>query len=411
MDEEKEVNKEQLEDTYNEVPNSEEDAYSIINKTQNQQLLTRYCVLKDEINDFIDENPINQSLINVLDIDNCISKISILRTEFRTICKEVSETAADSSYVDSESTLALIKEYIINGNERKSSVRRLELFVSDEAKTHKLKKESEESSQKQRAAKFLINEVSRLTKELHAEFSKERTEDINDEEISRRKEELPANLLKLDQLSTKFQRCLEIIPDDYEDKDTVITLLSAKYQELVEEKKKYEVFVNKENQEREISKTKTFSVSSLNIKLAQFKGYDSDLDVYTFQFEFEKLYLKNTPKKMLPDLLKYNYLTDPALSLVKCLDNIDEMWRRLKKAYGDPKVLLDKKLNQVRKIGPLWKLSGERLKEGLMNLINGISDLITLSKYHGIENKLYYGDSIDIIYGLMGEMRVKNGLL
>ena len=110
------------------------------------------------------------------------------------------------------------------------------MFVSDEAKTHKLKKESEESSQKQRAAKFLINEVSRLTKELHAEFSKERTEDINDEEISRRKEELPANLLKLDQLSTKFQRCLEIIPDDYEDKDTVITLLSAKYQELIEEK-------------------------------------------------------------------------------------------------------------------------------------------------------------------------------
>ena len=108
--------------TNNEAPNSEEDANSIINKTQNQQLLTRFCVLKDEINDFIDENPINQSLINVLDIDNCINKISILRTEFRTLCKEVSKTAADSSYVDSESTLALIKEYIINGNERKSSV-------------------------------------------------------------------------------------------------------------------------------------------------------------------------------------------------------------------------------------------------------------------------------------------------
>ena len=99
---------------------------------------------------FIDENPINQSLINVLDIDNCINKISILRTEFRTLCKEVSKTAADSSYVDSESILALVKEYIINGNERKSSVRRLELFVSDEAKSHKLKKESEESSQKER---------------------------------------------------------------------------------------------------------------------------------------------------------------------------------------------------------------------------------------------------------------------
>jgi len=149
-----------------------------------------------------------------LDIDNCISKISTLRTEFRTICKEVTENTADNPCKDSESTLALIKEYIINANERKSSVRRLELFVSDEEKTHKLKKESEESTQKQRAANFLINEVSRLIKELHAEFSKERTEAVKDEEISQRKEDLPANLLKLDHLSTKFQKCLEIIPDD-----------------------------------------------------------------------------------------------------------------------------------------------------------------------------------------------------
>ena len=158
-------------------------------------------------------------------------------------------------------------------------------------------KESEESTQKQRAAKFLINEVSRLIKELHAEFSKERTENVKDEEISQRKEDLPANLLKLDQLSTKFQKCLEIIPDDYEEKDAIILQLTTEYQKLIEEKKKYEVFVNKENHEREISKVKTFSVSSLNIKLAQFKGYDSDLDIYSFQFEFEKLYLKKHSKE------------------------------------------------------------------------------------------------------------------
>ena len=110
---------------------------------------------------------------------------------------------------------------------------------------------------------------------------------------------------------------------------------------------------------------------------------------------------------MLPDLLKYNYLSEPALSLVKCLDNIDEMWARLKRAYGDPKTLLDRKLMQVRKTGALWKVSGERLKESLMNLINGISDLISLSKYHGIENKLYHGDHLNVIYGLMGETRVR----
>ena len=110
---------------------------------------------------------------------------------------------------------------------------------------------------------------------------------------------------------------------------------------------------------------------------------------------------------MLPDLLKYNYLSEPALSLVKTLDNVDEMWIRLKRAYGDAKTLLDRKLTQVRKIGPLWKVNGERLKESLMCLINGISDLISLSKYHGIENKLYHGDHLNVIYALMGESRAK----
>ena len=56
---------------------------------------------------------------------------------------------------------------------------------------------------------------------------KKRTDDVNDEEISRRKEDLLANFLKLEQLSTKFQRCLEIIPDDYEEKDTVILQLTT----------------------------------------------------------------------------------------------------------------------------------------------------------------------------------------
>ena len=269
------------------------------------------------------------------------------------------------------------------------------------------KKEADGSIQKQQAAKFLITEVTRLTKDLHSEFTKDRDGEIQDEEVSRRKEELPSNLLKLEQLSQKFQRCLEIIPDEYEDKDAIINQITDDYETLVEEKERYEKFIETEIKEREMSKEKNFQASSLNIKLSKFKGYDSELDIYSFQYEFEKLHLKNTPRKMLPDLLKYNYLSDPALSLVKSLDTIDEMWSRLKRAYGDPKTLLDRKLTQVRKVGALWKVNGERLKDSLMNLINGISELITLSKYHGIENKLYHGDHLSIIYGLMGESRVR----
>ena len=273
-------------------------------------------------------------------------------------------------------------------------------------KSKKLKKETSENNQMKQAAVFLINEVKRITKELFTEFSKDRTEEVSDEDIVLRKEDLPANLLKLEQLSSKFQRCLEIIPDNYEGKEDIIDSLTQNYNNLVSEKESHELFINNEIKQREIAKEKSFQVSSLNINLSKFSGYDSELDIYSFQFEFEKLYVKTTPKKMLPDLLKYNYLKEPALALVKCLDNIDEMWIHLKKAYGDPKTLLANKLSTVKKIGPLWKVSGDKLMSSLMSLINGMKDLIKLSKYHNIEAKLFHGDGLDMIYSIMGEARV-----
>ena len=123
------------------------------------------------------------------------------------------------------------------------------------------------------------------------------------------------------------------------------------------------------------------------------------------------LYSKATPKKMLPDLLKNNYLADPALSLVKSLDEIDEIWTRLKRAYGDANTMLSKKLSSVRNIGPLWKLrDSERLIEGLVNLTNAMTDLIKLSARHNVPGKLYNGEATDIIYGMMGEKGVTKWL-
>ena len=64
---------------------------------------------------------------------------------------------------------------------------------------------------------------------------------------------------------------------------------------------------------------------NFNIKLPKFKGYDSQIEIYTFQLEFEKIYLRSAPKRMLADVLKNNHLNDPALSLVKAEKDIDEI--------------------------------------------------------------------------------------
>ena len=172
-------------------------------------------------------------------------------------------------------------------------------------------------------------------------------------------------------------------------------------------------FVKTEMQirESEIVKEDKFKSSVLNIKLAKFKGYDSELDFFIFKSQFEKLCLKSTPIAVLPDLLKNNYLQEPALSLVKRLDSMDDIWKRLQKAYGDSRIMLKNKLSEVKKIGPLWKLKDvERIKVGLATLLNLMSDLLKLSKEHGIEQKLYHGEALDIIYDMMGDARITKWL-
>ena len=157
--------------------------------------------------------------------------------------------------------------------------------------------------------------------------------------------------------------------------------------------------------EREVDKKAKFNASNLNIKLPIFKGYDSKMGIFSFQIVFENIYLQSTPKKMLPDLLRNNFLDNPALSLVKHVDDITEIWKRLKQAYGDPKTMLSKKLKGITREAQLWKIS-EKLVEGISNITNLMRDLMKLARKHKIEPKLYNGDAIEKIFYLMGKNRV-----
>ena len=72
----------------------------------------------------------------------------------------------------------------------------------------------------------------------------------------------------------------------------------ANYSNISELKEEYVKGINNEVKNREISKQKLFNKSKLRINLLKFYGYESKLDIYSFQSEFIKIYERATPKQI-----------------------------------------------------------------------------------------------------------------
>ena len=196
---------------------------------------------------------------------------------------------------------------------------------------------------------FLVQEVKTNISYLE-EIFKVDISNINDDETKSIMDDMPKHFQQLDNLSQKIQNLLECANSVIEDQTEDIV---GSYNHIKKLKDVYQQKIKDKLAKREISKSELFNESKLKINLSKFSGYDSKLDVYTFQSDFIKIYKRPTPKRMMSDVLKNNHLEGAALSLVWSVDNIDEIWQRLKSAHGDPKLLLKKKLSEINKISQL----------------------------------------------------------
>ena len=206
-------------------------------------------------------------------------------------------------------------------------------------------------------------------------------------------------------LSEKITQLYTQMPLDYENRETVLKEHSEKEKSCRNALDSYRSSLKDQISERNVSKERLSSSNSLQIALSKFSGFDSTLDIYTFQAEFEKLFSKTMKTSQLSDFLKYNYLEGSALTLVKGLDTLSEIWARLKEAFGDSEVLLRKKLREVEDLGQVWKCRDKsKLVQILSKLIFVMTDLQDLAKKHSIENDLYHGGGTQQVYEVLGNV-------
>ncbi|MCH2406264.1 MAG: hypothetical protein MK200_08745, partial [Nitrosopumilus sp.] len=351
-----------------------------------------------DIDDCMEENAVHD--VEDSDIDSIIAKLEDFRTSYRMKHNEL-RLLAGTSYDDMfgevfNETLQKVKNYILNLKHKRKLFRKSDALA-----------EANEKISKRRSFDFLFKEINNT---LENELQKSR-EDISDDEIMRRKNNFRDTCKQMDDLSNLVKEILSISIAGDPDIDEKLKKVTKRYDLIHNLKETYVRFVNQEVVSRELTKQELFKEGKLNINLPKFSGFDSKVDYYTFKSDFLKLHERTTPKRLMPDLLKKNFLDGSALSLVSSLDNIDNIWAQLKEAYGDAKLLLKNKLSQLDKISSLWKSRNPAtLVSSLSKLINVMKDLMNLASEHGIEAKLYSGDGIEKIYMLLGDDKLTHWL-
>ena len=142
--------------------------------------------------------------------------------------------------------------------------------------------------------------------------------------------------------------------------------------------------------------------------MPKFSGYQSKLDIYTFRSQFEKLVQPGKQRRFWIDILKNNYLSGAAYTLVETVEDIDDAWVKLTSAYGDMRLLLQSKIGALDKIGSLDKIKGdEKLANILSKILNAMCELSTLAQKYNLNYKLYAGGGLEKVLSLLGESREK----
>ena len=349
-------------------------------------------VMSQEVMDIIEESPIND--MGTEEINIIITKLEQLRTSIRK--KEIKVTAskeilAEDLRISVNQAVLSIKDFIKAANDIK---------VKSNLRSERIK--CDEAAQKERTVVFLLECLKQSILEFGSIFERD-IKKADSNILLNWRQDLSTINNSYEKIRDDYKQCLET-PTTNADVLKIIQKTGEEYKLLDKMRQSYITKLTSEINLRELDKHTEFKRSKLNIKLERFSGYDNSTDFYTFRTNFEKMYKSSTPTELLPDLLRNNYLADPALTMVKTLNTIDEIWVRLKEAFGDTRIMLSRKLQQIKSFD-FNKRDPEKLIAAFSKIISVMKEASELAEKHKIEEYLYYGDSMAKINQLIGDRR------
>jgi len=341
-----------------------------------QELIMDINVIVSEIQDVIDENPVHHELVS--NFESVTSNLGTLRLDLKRKEQLVRSQDPNHSLIPTiKQALDSIKLHNQGMIECKSKAQ-MQARLTDR-----------NQASLERSTCFSIEDIKYKIMDLQKEFDKP-LKDLSGAELLQMKSDFPTQISQLNNISKKYESILQM-PIQKAELLQDVTDIGQRYERLLKSKSVYQTSINDAIIKQDVYKQKLFNQSKLNIRLEKFSGHQDTTDFYTFKTNFLKLHEHSTPQHLLPDLLINNYLKEPALSLVKSMKDINAIWERLKFSYGDVKMMLIKKLNQISNMDSLSSTKDqEAIALSLSKLVTLLKEIINLAEQHKIEPNLYY---------------------
>ena len=252
---------------------------------------------------------------------------------------------------------------------------------------------------------ILINEVELRSKSLCSKCQCTLLASLDDYQLLERSKNLIHIDVEMREILGKVSEISKIVVGLGRDGDALLRTAHEFRDKALKVRNAYAMELYSLVSERDICEEKLKS-KDLSIDLPKFSGYESKLDIYSFRSQFEKFVQPSKQRQYWVDVLKRSYLSGPALTLVDTVEGIDEVWEKLTTAYGNMKLLLQKKISNLDKVENLDKVKGdEKLGNAISKIINTMTELSTLAEKYNLNYKLYVGGGLEKILSLLGNDR------
>ena len=231
---------------------------------------------------------------------------------------------------------------------------------------------------------------------------------LTKEIVLKRKEMKKSYSADYERIKVLIDRLLSFTDVVLDGKEVVINAQILKLSGLTESKLAFEEKLIQDLERFDLTDEKLKLATQTKVNIGKFSGsLEKGMDFYTFQSKFLRTYAQY-PKGLRVEWLINNHLEGRAKECVGSLDDLEEIWNRLRNNFGNTDMLLEHQFTKVYQLGPMRnQKSYEQKRHFLQSLINSVQDVTDIATEHNLKGVLQFGDQLQKIVEML-DMHMQN---